>query len=90
MNPRLTLYFTWLFALALAQVPLKNGKCPYLLSCRDPNINMEPASVTGIWYLHANVPFLFQEAMKCTYFNYTSNPNVSKFLHLDIVEYKTT
>lgn len=85
---RIVFVVTLCVAFASAQLPLKNGTCPDFYQCRDQNLRLDVSLVTGIWYVHANVPFFFQEAMKCTYFNFTEDPANQRGLNVEITEYK--
>lgn len=82
--------FTVCMVLVSAQVPLpQNGTCPDLTACRNPDIKVDASMLTGIWYLNGNIPYFFQENMKCTFYNFTANPNNSKSVHIDATEYGT-
>ena len=76
--------------LVSAQVPLsQNGTCPDFIACRNPDIKIDASKLTGIWYLNANIPYFFQENKKCTFYNFTVNPNNNESAHIDVTEYGT-
>lgn len=80
------LLIAFCFAIASAQFPIKDGKCPDFNKCRDPNIILTNKKVTGTWYVAANIPYFWSAKKKCTFFNYKalSEPNT---LGLKITEF---